>query len=119
MDVFTRDGQTNPVCDTRTQDGALMVRIQSFYHDGFKLGYSLTTTTPERQDFVAEAGSPYSVCFRSHSQYDAGYVYVSTKDGSLVDIFTCTNGVYYPADSHLITRLSDEKKNAMKRDSAK
>jgi hypothetical protein len=118
-DVFTRDGQTNLVCDTRTKDGALVVRIQSFYHDGVLLGKSMAM--PDVQDFVAEAGSPYSVCFRSHSPHDTGFVYVSAKDGSFVDIFTCTNGVYYPADSHLIAEASAGMKTAMTqaRDSAK
>jgi hypothetical protein len=111
MDVFTRDGQTNLVCDTRTKDGALIVRIQSFYHDGLKIGKSIAT--PDVQDFVAEADSPYSVCFRLRSPHDTGFVYVSAKDGSIVDIFTCTNGIYYPAESHLITELSDGMKNAV------
>ena len=122
LDVFTRDGQTNLVCDTRTtKDGTLLFRIQSFYHDGLKLGYSLTTATPERQDFVAEASSPYSVCFRSWSEHDAGLVFVNAKDGSYVDIFTGTDGVYYPADSHLIAAFNDGMKTAMKqaRESAK
>ena len=110
MDVFTRDGQTNLVCDTRTKDGALIVSIQSFYHDGLKVGYSLST--PDVQDYVAEAGSPYSLSFRARSPHDTGFVYVRAKDGSYVDVFTCTNGAYYPAESRLIARFNNDQKEA-------
>ena len=106
MEVFTRDGQTNLVCDTRTKNGALIARIQTFYHDGSKIGASLTWATPDVQDYEAEAGSPYSLTFRAHSPNDTGFVYVHAKDGSYVDVFTCTNGVYYPAESSLIARLN-------------
>jgi hypothetical protein len=110
MDVFTRDGQTNLVCDTRTKDGALIVSIQSFYHDGSKIGYSLTT--PDVQDYVVVAGSPYSLSFRARSPHDTGFVYVRAKDGSYVDVFTCTNGAYYPAESRLIARFNNDQKEA-------
>lgn len=113
-DTFTRDGQTNLVRDTRTKDGALVVRIQSFYHDGQKIGYSLTATTPDVQDYVAEAESPYALSFRARSPHDTGFVYVRAKDGSYVDIFTCTNGVYFPAESSLIAQFNRGQEQAMK-----
>ena len=114
MEVFTRDGQTNLVCDTRTKDGALIVRIQTFYHDGSKIGASLTMATPDVQDYEAEAGSPYSLTFRAHSPHDTGFVYVRAKDGSYVDVFACTNGVYYPAESSLIARFNRDQEEAMR-----
>jgi hypothetical protein len=113
IDIFTRDGQTNLVCDTRTQDGAMVVRIQSFYHDGLRIGYSITM--PEVQDYVTEPGSPFSLSFRTRSPNGNGYVYVRAKDGSYVDIFTCTNGVYYPADSHMIAEIDNAAKQATQR----
>ena len=111
LEVFTRSGQTNLVCDTRTQAGALTLRIQSFYHDGLKIGQAIET--PDSLEFVAESDSSYSLHFRPHSPHDAGSVYVSAKDGSVVDLFALTNGVYYPAEGHLIGEMSVGRKLAM------
>ncbi len=105
-EVFTRDGQTNLVCDTRTKDGALITRIQTFYHDGSKIGASITMTAPDSQDYKSEAGSPYSLTFRVSSPHDSGFVYVRARDGSYVDMFTCTNGVYYPVGSNSIAQIN-------------
>jgi hypothetical protein len=112
MDVFTRDGQTNLVCDTRTKDGDLIGRIQSFYHDGLKVGESIET--PDVHDYVAEASSPYSLSFRARSLHDAGLVYIRSTDWSYVDMFLCTNGVYYPAERSMIADFNRAEKQAMK-----
>jgi hypothetical protein len=102
MDVFIRGGQTNLVCDTRTKDGALVVRLQTFYHHGFKV--AMFVENPSIQEFEVEPGSPYSVRFRLHSprKSDSGEITISAKDGGIVDMFTCTNGVYYPVQSYEI-----------------
>jgi hypothetical protein len=95
MDVFTREGQTNLVCDTRIKDGALLARLQTFYHDGFKVG--VFVENPNFQEFEVEPASPYYVRLRLHSPHDSGLIYIIAKDGRIVDKFTCTNGVYYPS----------------------
>jgi hypothetical protein len=111
VDVFTRDGQTNLVCDTRTKDGVLEMRTQTFYHDGLKVGAALTT--PEVQDYISGTEVPYSLSFIARSPQDARFAYVRAKDGSYVDVFTCTNGVYYPAESRMITEFNDSQKQAV------
>jgi hypothetical protein len=104
-DVFTRDGQTVLICDTFTKNGALEVRAQSFYHDGSLVANSWAS--PVSQNFVPEAGSQYSVSFRFHPSSEVECVYISGKDGYLVDEFTCTNGVYFTVSSQLILERND------------
>ena len=111
-DVFTRDGQTNLICNTWTKDGALAMRTQSFYHDGLLVGKSMAT--PDFQDFATEASSAYSVRFTFGPSNKTRFVYISAKDGEILDVFTCTNGVYYPADSHLILEVNDRVQAARK-----
>ena len=112
MDIFTRDGKTNLVCDTRTKDGVLLARIHSFYHDNLKIGESIET--PDVQDLVAKSNSPYSLCYRARSLHDAGFVYVRLNDWTYVDIFTCTNGVYYPGDRRILGEINAALKGALK-----
>ena len=109
-DVFTRDGQTNLVRDISTKDGALISRIQKFYHDGLPVATSLEWVKPDFQDFIAEAGSPYSAEFTSRGTHTAGYVYINAKDGTLVDMFACTNGLYSPVESQKIREMNKERK---------
>ena len=109
-DVFTRDGQTNLVCATLTRDGAWAMRTQSFYHDGLLAGTAMATQ--DFQDFATEARSPYSVRLTSGTSSKTGFAYIDAKDGEILDVFTCTNGVYYPADSHLILQMNHRAKAA-------
>jgi len=104
-DVFTRAGQTDLISDTFTKDGALETRLQSFYQDGSLVARSVAT--PVSQDFIPKAGSQYSVSFRLRPSSGVEFVYISGKDGNLVDGFTCTNGVYFPAPNHLILERND------------
>jgi hypothetical protein len=109
-DVFTRDGQTILICDTFTENGALETRLQTFFHDGSVVAQGVAS--PVSQDFVPEAGSQYSVSFRLRASSEVEFVYISRKDGYLVDEFSCTNGVYFPVASHLILERNDAiKKN--------
>ena len=125
MDVFTRGGQTNLVRDTRIKDGTLVARIQTFYHHGFKVAM-FVEGPKNNQDFEVEPGSPYSVRFRLRNPResdsavisikanaaiprgphdyttDEGLISIRAKDGGIVDMFTCTNGVYYPVESYEI-----------------
>ena len=105
QDVFTRDGKTVLACYTFTENGAFEARVQTFFHDGSLVAHSVAT--PDSQDFVPEAGSQYSVSFKFHPSSEVEFVYISGKDGSLLDEFSCTNGVYFPAESHLISERND------------
>lgn len=113
-DVFTRDGQTILVCHTYTENGAWEVRMQEFYHDGSLVARSMAS--PVSQDFAPMAGSQYSVSFRLHGTGDVEFVYISGKDGYLLDGFSCTNGVYYPIDSQAILERNDEIKKGKEAD---
>lgn len=104
-DVFTRGGQTNLVCVTWTKDGVFLARTQSFYHNGVKVG--MFREYPDFKAFNTENDSPYTVSYRIQAPSEAGYVYIFAKDQSFVDIFTCTNGVYYPAESRMIEEKND------------
>jgi hypothetical protein len=113
-DVFTRDGKRDLVCDTRTEGGSVAMRMQSFYHDGSPVARS--TASPVFQDFVPEPGSQYSVSFRLHPSGELEFVYISGKDGNIVDAFTCTNGVYFPVDNQMILERNDAIKKAREAD---
>jgi len=101
-DVFTRAGHKDLVCNTFTpNDGKGTMLTQSFYHDSLLVGTSIMAG-PQVQNFVTEAGSPYSVQFTFSPSKKTGFIYITAKDGEILDGFTCTNGIFYPADSHLI-----------------
>jgi hypothetical protein len=85
VEVFTRGGQTNLVRNTHTKDGVVVMRSQSFYHDGTEVGgYLYEIANGTNTAISSVAGAPYSL----------GFV--------MLDWFPCTNGVFYPADGSLI-----------------
>jgi hypothetical protein len=106
MDLFTRNGQQDLVRHTRyAKDGVIAMRMQCFYHDGSLVARSMAS--PVFQDFVPEPGSQYSVSFRFHPSSKVEFVYISGKDGYLLDGFACTNGVYFPVDNQVILERND------------
>src|ERR1039457_3095944 len=83
MDVFTRGGQTNLVRDTRIKDGALVARLQTFYHHGFKV--AMFVEGPKNlQEFEVEPGSPYSVRFRLRSPRESDLGVISIKANAAI-----------------------------------
>jgi hypothetical protein len=54
--------------------------------------------------FTTEAGIPYSVSFEFWPSKDIRSAVVGTKDGTVLDAFTCTNGVFTPMDISIITK---------------
>jgi len=101
-DVFTRDGQTNLVRTTKTKAGAMQIRIQKFYHDGVLIGDYVAVK--DSSGFTTEAGSPYSVSFEFWPSKDIRSSVIGTKDGVILDAFTCTNGVFFPADTSVVVK---------------
>ena len=104
-DVFTRDGQTNLVRNTKTTDGVVQTRIHRFYHDGSLVGEFVAM--PDSSWFTTEAGTPYSVGFEFGPSKDVKSAAISTKDGVLLDAFPATNGLFCPADVLLIGKAND------------
>jgi hypothetical protein len=104
-DVFTRDGQTNLVRDSKTTAGKVEIRVQRFYHEGSLVGDFITMK--DSFSFTSEAGSPYSVGFQFGPSNEVISAAIGTKDGTLLDAFTCTNGVFCPAESSLIRKANE------------
>jgi hypothetical protein len=107
MDVYTRDGQTNLVRRTRSKvgtPGAVQIRIHRFYHGGLLVGDFVAM--PDSSGFTTEAGSPYSVSFEFDASKNVKSVVIGTKDGVVLDAFTCTNGIFSPIESSLLTKAN-------------
>jgi hypothetical protein len=102
MDVFTRDGQTNLVRRTKSKAGIELIRIQRFYHAGVLIGDYVAMK--ESSGFTTEAGIPFSVSFEFWPSKDIRSAVIGTKDGVILDAFTCTNGVFSPDGSTLIKK---------------
>lgn len=103
-DVFMRDGQTNLVRRTKSKAGELQIRIHRFYHSGALVGDYVAMR--DSSGFTTEAGTPYSVSFEFWPSKDIRSAVVGTKDGVILDAFTCTNGVFSPADSSVIAKAN-------------
>jgi hypothetical protein len=103
-DIFTRDGQTNLVRNTKTKAGVMQSRIHRFYHGGSLVGNFVAM--PDSSGFTIEAGSPYSVSFEFGRSKDVRTAVIGTKDGVVLDAFICTNGLYSPVESSFITKAN-------------
>ena len=103
-DIFTRDGQTNLVRTAKTKAGTLQIRIQRFYHAGVLTGDYVATK--DSSGFTTESGIPYSVSFEFWPSKDIRSAVIGTKDGTILDAFTCTNGVFSPVESSELARAN-------------
>ena len=103
-DVFTRNGQTNLVRRTKTKGGKLQIRIQRFYHDGALIGDYVAMR--DSSGFTTEGGTPYSVSFEFWPSKEIRSAVIGTKDGVILDAFTCTNDVFSPVASSLIGKAN-------------
>ena len=104
-DIFTRDGQTNLVRTAKTKAGTLQIRIQRFYHAGELIGDYVATK--DSSGFTTESGIPYSVSFEFWPSKDIRSAVIGTKDGTVLDAFMATNGVFYPADISVIRKANE------------
>ena len=103
-DVFTRDGQTNLVRNTRTEDGVVQIRVHRFYHAGTQIGDYVAMK--DSSGFTTEAGCPYSVTVEFWPSKEVRSVVFGTN-GVIVDAFMATNGVFSPADISVIRKAND------------
>jgi hypothetical protein len=103
-DVYTRNGQTNLVRDTKTKAGALQIRVHRFYHAGSLVGDFVAM--PDSSGLTIEAGSPYGVSFEFGPSRELKSAVIGTKDGEILDAFACTNGVFYPDESSRIRKAN-------------
>jgi hypothetical protein len=101
-DVFTRNGQTNLVRFSESTNGITIVYSHHiFYHDGKPVGDCLGTD-PRFIQIDSEAGSRYSIRYRSGGYNEPLSIYILETNGDCVDLFRCTNGLFYPVESRLI-----------------
>jgi hypothetical protein len=101
-DVFTRNGQTNLIRNTKTKAGAAQIRIHRFYHAGALVG--MLTVTPDSMSTTSEAGCPFTLDFEYGPLHQLKYAAIVGQEGLLIDAFACTNGVLSPVPS---SELSD------------
>lgn len=104
-DVFTRDGQTNLVRNTKTKAGAVQIRIHRFYHGGSLVADFVAMS--DSSGFTTEAGSPYSVSFEFDASKRVKSVVIGKKEGVVLDAFTCTNGIFSPVESSVIRKANE------------
>jgi hypothetical protein len=104
-DVFTRDGHTNLVRTTRTMSGVVQVQDNRFYYHGLQVADFAVMA--ESSGCTTQAGSPYSVSFEFGPAKAVRSAVIGTDGGVILEAFTATNGVFYPADSSLIRRAND------------
>jgi len=103
-DIFTRDGQTNLERTAKTKAGTLQIRIQRFYHAGVLVGDYVATK--DSSGFTTESGVPYSVSFEFWASKDIRSAVIGTKDGMILDVFACTNGMFSPIESSELARAN-------------
>jgi hypothetical protein len=102
-DVFLRGGMTNVVRDTKTKGGVVQIRLHRFYHDGLLIGEFIAM--PKSSGFTTEAGSPYAISFEFSPSGEVQSAVIGTN-GIVVDAFSCTNGVFSPADATSIRKAN-------------
>ena len=107
IDTFTRAGQANLVCNTLTKDGVLQIRTHQFYHDGLLVGEYSTNNlyTYDRSSFISVASAPYGISFNLDSSNKLS-AFVTDTNHLILESYSCTNGIFYPADSSFIANLN-------------
>jgi len=100
-EVFTRNGQTNLVCNTKTKAGVLQIRVHRFYHGSSLVG--ILTAMPDSSSTTSEAGAPCALDFEYGRSGELKYAAIVGKDGVLLDLFTCTNGMLFPVQDSILT----------------
>jgi hypothetical protein len=101
--VFTRDGQTNLVRSTLTK-GNVVSPTHKFYHDGFLVGE--ISSVADFSVFTGAADCPYSLEDYYRTNGSIWQAYICTKDGVVLDYFTATNGLFWPAPNADVQNLS-------------
>jgi hypothetical protein len=61
---------------------------------------------PDSSGFTAEAGMPFSVSFMFDASKNVKSAVIGTKDGVVLDLFLCTNGIFTPVDSATIQKAN-------------
>ena len=97
VDFFTRDGQTNLVRLTVTQQGKITSQHDIFYHGGIRVGTFWSEA--DSSGFMTEADSPYCLIGKTWTGKGVSQAFICSADKVVVDYFNATNGQYYPVSS--------------------
>ena len=110
---FTRSGQTNLLRVTTSQNGVTSSTAHNFYHRGAYLGrYSKASGCT----FVnAAPGAPVMLTFVWDSSNQLKTASVSATNYVILDSFTYTNGLFYPAGSSEIEESNRKTKGILPR----
>ena len=111
-DVFTRDGQTNLVRNTRTKEGKVQIRVHRLYHDGSLVG--ILTSSPDTSSATSEADSHYALDLEYGRSGVLKYATIFGGEGVLLDAFACTNGVLTPVPNPELSGAADVGTDAKK-----
>ncbi len=110
---FTRGGQTNLLRITTSKNGVTNSIAHNFYHQGAYLGrysqgsgYTFVNSAP---------GAPFVLTFLWDSSNQVRTASVSTTNYVILDSFTCTNGLFYPAASSEIEESNRKAKGILHR----
>jgi len=115
IEVFTRGGQTNLIRQTHTKDGVVLLRNQSFFHDGAEVGI-YTYNTRMGPDVTSVGSAPGASCFFNIAFDSSGRpraAHITATNLMMLDWFDCTNGVFYPTDTSLIRQANDRMSKLM------
>ena len=116
LSVFTRDGQTNLVRSILTRPDKVESPSHKFYHEGFLVGE--IKSIANFYVFTGAADCPYSLEGYYRTNGGIWQAAICTKDGVVLDYFTATNGLFWPAPRSEIQNLS-KMTTAMNRQHAK
>ena len=100
-ETFTRDGQTNLVRRTKTEEGVITGRTQRFYHDGELVAVYLVVIKPAHmaRDSFSTTESSCAVSADFSPRREIQRVIITRTKGNVLDGFTATNGVFYPVSN--------------------
>lgn len=108
VNEFIRDGQTNLICNTHTKDGVVLMRSQGFYYNGTEVGsYTYRNirqigTGPDATMIGSAPSAPYYFSIALDVSNQPISAHIMSTNFLMLDLFRCTNGVFYPEDSSLI-----------------
>jgi hypothetical protein len=78
--------------------------MQSFYHDGSKVGGYGYRANQTWSDSYSVAGAPYSLSFHYASNHIGSAMVVS--NAAILESYSCSNGVFYPDSSSIIAKIN-------------
>jgi hypothetical protein len=100
-ETFTRNGQTNLVRRTKTEDGVVTGRIQRFYHDGEFVAVHVVVSKPSHmaRESFSTTGSSCSVNVDFSPTKEIERVIITRMKGNVLEGFAATNGAFYPVSN--------------------